>query len=209
MKDITRVLSRADRRSTEEAADAARRRFVAAAGRSLDLAYAMVASPVGPLVVACTQRGLALISYRHDELDAVLAELAARISPRILEAPDRLDAVRRQLDEYFGGRRRRFEVPLDWTLAPAGFGRRVLRATARVPFGEVASYRAVAVRAGSPGAVRAAGNALGANPIPIVVPCHRVLRSDGSLGGYGGGLARKRFLLDLEREPGARGSEVG
>jgi methylated-DNA-[protein]-cysteine S-methyltransferase len=105
--------------------------------------------------------------------------------------------VRRELDEYFGGRRRAFELALDWSLV-GPFGRRVLRVTSEIPYGGVLSYAEVAADAGSPRGYRATGNALGANPIPIVVPCHRVLRSGGSLGGYGGGLERKRFLLELE-----------
>ena len=116
---------------------------------------------------------------------------------RVLEAPGRLDEVRRELDEYFEGRRTEFDVPVDWSLT-RGFGRRVLRETARISYGQVRTYTEVATGAGSPRAVRAAGNALGANPVPIVVPCHRVLRIGGNLGGYGGGLDRKEFLLKLE-----------
>ena len=121
----------------------------------------------------------------------------ARVSPRIVEAPAQLDPIRRELDEYFDGRRHEFELPLDWTLV-GPFGRRVLGATAEIPYGGVLTYTEVATEAGSPRGSRAAGNALGANPIPIVVPCHRVLRSGGALGGYGGGLQRKQFLLELE-----------
>jgi methylated-DNA-[protein]-cysteine S-methyltransferase len=119
------------------------------------------------------------------------------VSPRIVAADAQLDPVRRELDEYFAGRRRGFELALDWTLV-GPFGRRVLGATAEIPYGGVLSYSEVAAEAGSPRGSRAAGNALGANPMPIVVPCHRVLRSGGALGGYGGGLDRKRFLLELE-----------
>jgi methylated-DNA-[protein]-cysteine S-methyltransferase len=115
----------------------------------------------------------------------------------VLEAPSRLDAVRRELDEYFSGRRLEFDLPIDWSLT-AGFTQRVLRATARIPYGSVSTYREMASAAGNARAVRAAGNALGANPIPIVVPCHRILRTGGALGGYGGGLPRKEFLLRLE-----------
>jgi len=115
-----------------------------------------------------------------------------------VEAPARLDGARRELDEYFDGRRRDFEVALDFALAGSGFARRVLEAAVRIPFGETSSYREVAGAAGSPNAYRAAGNALGANPLPIVVPCHRVLASTGGLGGYTGGLQRKRLLLDIE-----------
>jgi methylated-DNA-[protein]-cysteine S-methyltransferase len=164
----------------------------------LDVAYASVDSPLGPLVVAATPMGLVRISYtdlRGD--DEVLGELARRVSPRVLEAPARLDPVRRELDEYFEGRRERFDVPIDWSHL-AGFTREVLRATANIAFGEVSTYAGVAAEAGSPRAVRAAGNALGANPMPVVVPCHRVLRTGGKLGGYTGGLEKKEFLLRLE-----------
>lgn len=198
MKNIPRVLSRAFRQAYRQEAEAAARRFVRLASeRGLEVAYALVPSPLGSLIVACTPRGLVRLSYRSDDLDQVLEELAARISPRVLEAPERLDPIRRELDEYFEGRRRSFEVSIDWALA-RGFVRSVLRRTARIPYGNISSYREVATLAGSPNAVRAAGNALAANPVAIVVPCHRVLRSDGSLGGYGGGIERKEFLLRLE-----------
>ncbi|HEY8581810.1 MAG TPA: methylated-DNA--[protein]-cysteine S-methyltransferase [Capillimicrobium sp.] len=165
----------------------------------LDVAYARVDSPLGPLVVAVTPSGLARVAYEdfNGGLDAVVEDLAARISPRVLEAPARLDDVRRQLDEYFDGRRDRFDVAVDLELA-RGFGRRILEATAAIPFGETRSYREVAEAAGNVKATRAAGNALGANPIPIVVPCHRVLRTGGGLGGYTGGLEKKEVLLRIE-----------
>jgi methylated-DNA-[protein]-cysteine S-methyltransferase len=163
----------------------------------LDVAYGSVDSPLGRLTVAATPRGLVRVAYPFREPEAVLEDLARRVSPRILEAPERLDEIRRELDEYFEGRRRDFDVPIDWSLTK-GFGRGVLRATARIPFGEVGTYASVAKAAGSPRAVRAAGNALGANPMPIVVPCHRVLRTGGGFGGYTGGLERKEFLLRLE-----------
>jgi methylated-DNA-[protein]-cysteine S-methyltransferase len=164
----------------------------------LDVAYTSVDSPLGPLVVAATPQGLVRVSYSEfrDE-DEVLEELARRVSPRVLEAPARLDPMRRELDEYFDGRRQAFDVPIDWSYL-AGFTREVLRATARIGFGEVSTYAGVAAEAGSPRAVRAAGNALGSNPMPVVVPCHRVLRSGGTLGGYTGGLEKKEFLLRLE-----------
>ena len=164
----------------------------------IDVAYTSVDSPLGPLVVAATPKGLVRVSYTEFRgEDEVLEELARRVSPRVLEAPGRLDPVRRELDEYFEGRRQDFDVPIDWSYL-AGFTREVLRATARIGFGEVSSYAGVAAEAGSPRAVRAAGNALGSNPMPVVVPCHRVLRSGGKLGGYTGGLERKEFLLRLE-----------
>ena len=163
----------------------------------LDVAYGILDSPLGPLAVMVTPRGLVRLSYGDEAIEAQLDELADRVSPRILEAPERTDAVRRQLDEYFEGDRRSFDVPIDWSLV-RGFAGNVLRATARIPFGSVSSYRDIATAAGSPNAYRAAGNALGSNPIPIVVPCHRVLHSGGGLGGYTGGLERKRHLLHLE-----------
>ena len=163
----------------------------------LDVAYGPYDSPLGRLTVIVTPRGLVRLSYPGEGIEAQLGELAGRVSPRILEAPERTDDVRRQLDDYFAGRRRAFETPIDWRLV-RGFAGDVLRATARIPFGETASYREVAAAAGSPNAYRAAGNALGSNPVPIVVPCHRVLHAGGGLGGYTGGLERKRYLLTLE-----------
>jgi methylated-DNA-[protein]-cysteine S-methyltransferase len=177
-----------DRRLAERAADEG----------LLDVAYATVDSPLGPLVVAATPRGLVRIAYTDFEADdSILDELSRKLSPRVLEAPARLDGVRRELDEYFEGRRSDFDVPIDWALT-RGFTSAVLQATARIGFGETSTYAEVAARAGSPRAVRAAGNALGANPVPVVVPCHRVLRTGGALGGYTGGLERKEFLLRLE-----------
>jgi len=163
----------------------------------LDVAYAQMDSPLGELLVAVTPRGLVRVAYEDEPEDEVLTELADRVSPRMLRAPARTDAVRRELANYFAHRRRSFETPVDWTLV-RGFARGVLSATARVPYGEVTTYSAMAAAAGSPRAYRAAGNALGSNPIPIVVPCHRVLHADGGLGGYAGGLDRKRHLLELE-----------
>lgn len=163
----------------------------------LDVAHGTYDSPLGTLTVIVTPRGLVRLSYPGEGIGAQLDELADRVSPRILEAPERTDAVRRQLDEYFDGARRAFDVPIDWRLV-RGFAGDVLRATARIPFGSVSSYRQIAEEAGSPRAYRAAGNALGSNPVPIVVPCHRVLHVSGGLGGYTGGLDRKRFLLRLE-----------
>ena len=164
------------------------------------VAYATVDSPVGRLVAVATPRGLARIAYELSGggLDRVLDQVAERLSPAIVEAPARLDPVRRELDEYFAGRRRDFDLELDWTLTGAGFRRAVLQACARIPFGATRTYREMALAAGSPRAFRAAGNALGSNPIPIVVPCHRVLASGGGLGGYTGGVERKRALLAIE-----------
>ena len=165
----------------------------------LDVAYARVDSPLGTLVAAATPTGLVRLAYEafNGGLDEVLESLAARISPRVIETPARLDAVRRELDEYFDGRRRDFDLSIDYLLAQ-GFGRRILEATAAIPFGETRSYRDVADAAGNAKATRAAGNALGHNPIPIVIPCHRVLRTGGGLGGYTGGLEKKEVLLRIE-----------
>jgi methylated-DNA-[protein]-cysteine S-methyltransferase len=170
----------------------------AAAAGLLDVAYATLDSPVGKLFLATTPRGLVRVAYLDggDE-SQVLEQLAAKVSPRVVAAAWRLDEPRRELDEYFAGRRRGFDVPVDWRLT-RGFGRRVLQATARIPYGTTATYRQVAGEAGNALASRAAGNALGANPIPIIVPCHRILHSGGGLGGYTGGLERKRLLLAVE-----------
>jgi methylated-DNA-[protein]-cysteine S-methyltransferase len=163
----------------------------------VDVAFVEVPSPLGTLLAAATRRGLVRISFgRMYDRENFVAQLVA-LSPRVLEAPRYFDAIRRELDEYFGGERRRFEFGVDYALT-RGFTQKVLRATARIPFGSVSTYREVAERAGNDRAYRAAGNALGSNPIPIVVPCHRVLHSGGGLGGYTGGLDRKRFLLSLE-----------
>jgi methylated-DNA-[protein]-cysteine S-methyltransferase len=165
----------------------------------LDVCYAELDSPIGPLAVARTPRGLVRLGYVP--ADEAAEKLASKLSPRVMRAPARFDDVRRELEEYFEGRRREFDLPLDWSLS-SGFFRRVLRETARIGYGSVGTYAEVARWAGSPRAVRAAGNALGANPIAIVVPCHRVLRTGGALGGYGGGTERKEFLL---RHEGALG----
>jgi methylated-DNA-[protein]-cysteine S-methyltransferase len=174
----------------------------------VDVAYAHADSPLGRLLVAATPRGLACISYLDFRSeDETLDRIAARLSPRVVEAPARLDDARRQLDDYFAGRRRSFDMPIDWGLV-SDFGRRVLGRTAEIPYGSVATYGDVARGIGSPGAARATGNALGSNPMPIVVPCHRVVRGGGRVGGYTGGIERKELLLTLERggspEGGAR-----
>jgi methylated-DNA-[protein]-cysteine S-methyltransferase len=163
-----------------------------------DISYAPVDSPFGELLLAASGRGLVRLAFPEEDADEVLERLAAHVSPRIVQAPAQLDEMRRELDEYFAGRRRRFELALDWALV-GPFGRRVLDAAARIPYGGQRTYTEIAAAAGSPRGSRAAGNALGANPIPIVVPCHRVLRRGGALGGYAGGLERKRFLLELEQ----------
>jgi methylated-DNA-[protein]-cysteine S-methyltransferase len=176
-----------------------KRRVADAADMSglIDVAYAHVDSPIGELLLAATPTGLVRVGFPGEDEDDALARLAARVSPRILERPERLDRARRELDEYFAGRRREFDLDLDWQLT-AGFRRRVLEATAEIPFGETSTYTAMAGAAGSPRAHRAAGSALGSNPLPVVVPCHRVLRVGGALGGYGGGLEVKEMLLRLE-----------
>jgi methylated-DNA-[protein]-cysteine S-methyltransferase len=166
----------------------------------LDVAYGFADSPFGQLLVAVGKRGLLRVAYPNESPEDVLVELAERISPRVLESARSTDEVRRELAEYFEGRRRSFAVKVDLS-SMQGFSRRVLQQTARIPFGSVITYRDVATRAGSPRAVRAAGNALGANPVPIVVPCHRVIRTGGGLGGYTGGLDRKEALLRLEGVP--------
>jgi methylated-DNA-[protein]-cysteine S-methyltransferase len=188
----------ADTVSGPASADAARRlaERAAAEGRA-DIAFSPIDTPLGRLLIAATPRGLVRIAFPEEGTDAVLERLAARVSPRIVEAPARLDAERRELEEYFAGRRRAFDLPVDLRLVGA-FGRRVLRVARGIPYGDVLSYREVATAAGSPRGSRAAGGALGANPVPIVVPCHRVLRTGGALGGYAGGLDRKRWLLGLE-----------
>ena len=163
----------------------------------LDVAYTTAESPFGELLLATTPRGLVRVGLPSQDPDALLQDLATRVSPRVLEAPAGLDPVRRELDLYFEGRLREFDLALDWRLS-RDFRRRALRAVARIPYGQTRSYREIARRAGNERAVRAAGTACGVNPIPIVVPCHRVLRSGGGLGGYGGGLPMKRALLRLE-----------
>ena len=171
----------------------------AQAGDLLDIAYRTVDSAVGPLLLAATPLGLLRVAFANEGHDSVLQNLAARVSPRVLEAPTRLDPVARQLEEFFTGRRHRFDVALDWSLSH-GFRRTVLEhLNADIGYGTTTSYAALARRSGSPNAVRAVGTACATNPIPIVVPCHRVIRSDGAIGAYRGGPATKRVLLDLER----------
>jgi len=199
MRDIEKRLRREAGASTSDGAERAAARFAPAAERAglVDLAYATLDSPLGALVGVVSSKGLVRLAYEDDRGEEVLAELARRVSPRLLEMPARLEPLERELDEYFAGRRRDFAVPVDLRLAP-GFARRVLAACAKLPYGETSSYGKVARAAGNERAARAAGNALGANPIPIVVPCHRVLHAGGGLGGYTGGLGRKEHLLALE-----------
>ena len=163
----------------------------------IDVAYRIVDSPVGPLLLAATEVGLVRVAFAVEGHDAVLASLAAAISPRVLRAPARLDAAARELDEYFGRRRHGFDLPLDFRLA-GGFRREVLSHLPEIGYGHTASYAAVAALTSSPRAVRAVGTACARNPLPLVVPCHRVVRSDGSRGSYLGGKDAKALLLDLE-----------
>ena len=175
-------------------------RLAAAADRTgvLDVAYRTIDSPVGSLLIAATGEGLVRVAYASENHEAVLQSLADRISPRLLAARDRMDLAAREFDEYFAGRRRAFDLALDWRLV-RGFRRTVLGTLATdVGYGRTATYAAVAELAGNPKAVRAVGTACATNPLPVVVPCHRVIRSDGSMGGYLGGPEAKRTLLALE-----------
>jgi methylated-DNA-[protein]-cysteine S-methyltransferase len=180
-------------------ANAAMKRFKTRAAEEnlLDVAYTLSDSPFGPLLLAKTQRGLVRVGLPNQDSDELLVDLAERVSPRVLEAPDELDEVRRELELYFEGKLDSFDLPLDWRLS-GGFRQRVLRAINRIPYGQTRSYTEMARKAGNERAVRAAGTACGSNPIPLVVPCHRVLRTGGALGGYGGGLPMKEALLQLE-----------
>jgi methylated-DNA-[protein]-cysteine S-methyltransferase len=166
----------------------------------LDVAYASVDSPFGPLLLASTRRGLVRVNLPIQNPEETLEELAAKVSPRVLEAPARLEEARRELDLYFEGKLTEFDLPIDWQLT-GGFRGRVQHAINRIPYGQTRTYTEMARSAGNERAVRAAGSACSRNPIPLVVPCHRVLRSDGSLGGYAGGLEMKQRLLDMEQRP--------
>ncbi|HWI22596.1 MAG TPA: methylated-DNA--[protein]-cysteine S-methyltransferase [Baekduia sp.] len=181
-----------------DAARAAALRFATLA--QPDVAYTIAELPIGRVVLARTAQGLVRIAYAdlNGTVDAIVEQLADRLSPRILEQPARFDDVRTELEEYFAGKRQQFSITLDWSLIRGRFGAAVLRATAAIPYGSVSTYGVVAAEAGNIAASRATGNALGNNPIPIVIPCHRVLRSGGGLGGYTGGLERKQALLELE-----------
>jgi methylated-DNA-[protein]-cysteine S-methyltransferase len=176
-----------------------RRQLADAADRErlVDVAYRTLDSPVGALLLAATEDGLVRVAYEREDHDAVLQSLAERVSPRVLRRPGRLDDVARQLDEYFAGDRRSFDVRLDWRLS-SGFRATVLRSLPDITYGHTASYADVARRAGNPRAVRAVGSACATNPLPVVVPCHRVVRADGAIGGYLGGAAAKAYLLARE-----------
>jgi methylated-DNA-[protein]-cysteine S-methyltransferase len=175
----------------------ARLGIAAEAAGLLDVAYTTVDSPVGPLLLAATQHGLVRVAYDIEDHDRVLEALSHRISPRVLRAPQRLDAAARELDEYFGGRRRVFDLPLDLSLSK-GFRQLVQRCLPGIGYGQTRTYGQVAELVGNPRAVRAVGTACATNPLPVVVPCHRVLRADGAVGGYIGGPDAKKTLLRLE-----------
>lgn len=164
----------------------------------LDLAYQVVDSPIGPLLLAASSAGLVRVAFEREDHDVVLAQLAALIGPGILRSGRRTDHVARQLDEYFAGQRRRFEVPLDLQLV-RGFRRAVITHLGEIAYGSTESYATVAQAAGNPAAVRAVGSACSHNPVPVVIPCHRVVRSDGAIGQYLGGTAAKAALLAIER----------
>lgn len=185
--------------------DALRARLADAAADAelLDLAFRIVDSPVGELLLATSATGLVRVAFANENFDAVLDTLGAAVGRRILNAPARLDTPARQLDDYFAGHRTAFDVTLDLRLS-AGFRRLVQQHLPEIPYGRTASYKEMAALVGNPGAVRAVGTACSTNPLPIVVPCHRVVRTDGSLGGYIGGFAAKQALLDLERAAAQR-----
>ena len=169
----------------------------------IDVAYASIDSPFGELLVARTDRGVVRVKLpggRDGKISAddTLEALATQISPRVLEAPSRLDEERRELEEYFEGKRDHFDVPVDWALTSPGFRSKALHAVARIPYGKVKTYGEIAKAAGNPRAFRAAGTACGHNPIPVIVPCHRVVQTGGGIGNYGGGPEMKRALLKLE-----------
>lgn len=180
--------------------DALRERLAARAEEEdiVDVAYRIVDSPIGPLLIAATSWGLVRVAFEREGFSAVLDDLARRIGPRVLRGTGRTDAAAQELAEYFAGRRKSFDVPLDTRLA-SGFRRTVQAHLPSIPYGRTETYTEVAAATGSPKAVRAVGTACATNPLPVVVPCHRVLRSDGSLGGYLGGLEAKQTLLELER----------
>ncbi len=163
----------------------------------IDVAYTTIDSPVGKLLLAATPKGLVRVAYASEDHDRVLEALGQKLSPRILRAPKRLDEVAREIDEYFAKHRQVFDVPLDLSLS-RGFRRLVQTHLPEIGYGQTRSYRDMAELVGNPKAVRAVGTACATNPLPIVVPCHRVLRTDGTLGGYIGGLEAKTTLLDLE-----------
>lgn len=197
MQVLEEALRRPDRDEAAARATGDRAIERAAAEGLVDVAWTIADTPIGPLTLAATEVGLVRVGFGHEE--QMIDDLARVVSPRVVRLPARLDQVRRQLDEYFAGEREVFEVALDWRLTQ-GFRRTVLEhLVAEVPFGHTVSYGELALVSGRPRASRAVGTAMATNPLPIVVPCHRVLRTGGALGGYGGGLDTKRHLLALER----------
>ena len=194
----TNELKRLAAGDDDRARELADRVAAEAAGRGLlDVAIGEVDSPIGRLLVAVTPRGLARVAFEDEGRDRVLAELASRLSPRILESAAVTGDARRELEEFFAGERTRFGVKVDRRLIQ-GIARDVLRATSKIPYGELSTYGGVARQIGRPTAARAVGRALGSNPIPVVIPCHRVIGAGGALTGYAGGLDRKVALLELE-----------
>jgi methylated-DNA-[protein]-cysteine S-methyltransferase len=166
-------------------------------GGILDIAYTTIDSPVGTLLLAATDKGLLRVAFESEGLDKVLDTLGTKISHRILKSPKRLDPAAREIDEYFERKRTSFDLTLDLSLS-SGFRQLVQKHLPRIAYGTTESYKQVAAIVGNPKAMRAVGTACATNPLPIVVPCHRVLRTDGTLGGYAGGLAAKTALLRLE-----------
>lgn len=199
-REIVAELTSAIPAATDDEADELRARLARRADQEglLDIAYRTVDSPIGPLLVAASTVGLVRVAFEREDHDAVLARLAIVISPRILRSSRRTDDVARQLDEYFAGRRRRFDVPVDLQLV-RGFRREVISHLREIAYGSTESYATVAKAAGHPTAVRAVGSACSHNPVPVVVPCHRVVRSDGTIGEYLGGTEVKAALLAMER----------
>ncbi|HEY5274906.1 MAG TPA: methylated-DNA--[protein]-cysteine S-methyltransferase [Acidimicrobiales bacterium] len=197
-KDIVRLLASTGAPTAAELAELrARLTDRAEEAGLLDVAYRMLDTAVGTLLIAATRAGLVRVAYEREGLDRVLETLAAKVSPRILAAPRRLDTAARQLDEYFAHQRRHFDLPVDLALA-SGFRRQVLTYLPAIDYGQTASYASVAAAVNNPKAVRAVGSACATNPLPLVIPCHRVVRSDGGTGEYVGGADAKRRLLDLE-----------
>ncbi|NMD55306.1 MULTISPECIES: methylated-DNA--[protein]-cysteine S-methyltransferase [Tsukamurella] len=196
MNDITDILSAT---VADDALAGLRARLAedAAADGLLDVAYTTVDSPVGGLLLAATERGLVRVAYAREDHDAVLEKLATAVSPRVLRAPRRLDRAARELDEYFAGRRTAFDLPLDHALSH-GFRQLVQSRLPEIGYGSTLSYTQVAELVGNPAAVRAVGTACATNPLPVVVPCHRVVKADGGIGQYVGGVEAKAALLQLE-----------
>ena len=198
-RDEVEALLRGDASIEGDSAELARRfAEAAAASGEAEVAFATMDTPVGTTSVAATERGIVSVGLPNQPLEEFVERLAERISPRVVEAPGKLDLARRELTEFFEGERREFDLALDWSLVPGGFYRKVLDATSRLPYGTVKTYGEIARSAGNARAHRAAGTALGRNPLPIVVPCHRIVRGGGEPGNYGGGRELKRWLLELE-----------